>query len=129
MGQFQPNLAQSILRLRKFKSIHMEGQDLFQGERIMKYQKFIDEINRSSLGSLGQFDQTLWREFKLLQIRTIRFLKRRKCVSSIFIKLIIAFCKCVLWFEVFLRWAMWPMGLLFSVLYLVCSDVRLYRYW
>ena len=55
MGQFQPNLAQSILRWRKFKSIHMEGQDLFQGERIMKYQKLIDEIKRSSLGSLGKF--------------------------------------------------------------------------
>ena len=34
-----------------------------------------------------------------------------------FINLIVAFRKCAFWFKLFLRWAMWPMGLLFIFLH------------
>ena len=36
IGQFQPNLAQSILGCRGFKFIQMKDPALFQGEIIMK---------------------------------------------------------------------------------------------
>ena len=36
LGQFQPNLAQSILGLRGFKFVQMKGPALFQGEIIKK---------------------------------------------------------------------------------------------
>ena len=36
LGQFQPNLAQSILGWRGFKFVQMKGHALFQGERIAK---------------------------------------------------------------------------------------------
>ena len=39
LGQFQPNLAQSILGWRGFNFVQMKGPALFQGEIIMKYQK------------------------------------------------------------------------------------------
>ena len=40
LGQFQPNLAQIILRLRGFKIVNMKGQALFQGEIIRKHYFF-----------------------------------------------------------------------------------------
>ena len=36
LGQFQPNLAQSILGWRRFKFVQMKGPALFQGEIITK---------------------------------------------------------------------------------------------
>ena len=39
LGQFQPNLAQSILGWRGFKFVQMNGHALFQGEIITKYRK------------------------------------------------------------------------------------------
>ena len=42
-GQFQPNLARSIIGWRKFKSVQIKGPALFQGE-ITKQQKFINKI-------------------------------------------------------------------------------------
>ena len=36
LGQFQPNLAQSVLGLRGFKFVQMKSPALFQGEIIMK---------------------------------------------------------------------------------------------
>ena len=36
LGQFQPNLAQSILGLREFNIVQMKGPALFQGEIITK---------------------------------------------------------------------------------------------
>ena len=44
LGQFQPNLAQSILGWRGFKFVQMKGPALFQGEIIKKKRKYIDEI-------------------------------------------------------------------------------------
>ena len=41
LDQFQPNLAQSILGWRRFKFVQMKGHALFQGEILMKYQKYI----------------------------------------------------------------------------------------
>ena len=40
LGQFQLNLAQSILGFRGFKFVQMKGQALLQGEIIMKLGKF-----------------------------------------------------------------------------------------
>ena len=37
--QFQPNLAQSILKCREFKFVQIKGQAIFQGEIITKYLK------------------------------------------------------------------------------------------
>ena len=39
LGQFQPNLAQSILGWRGFKFVQMKGPTIFQGEIITKYRK------------------------------------------------------------------------------------------
>ena len=36
LGQFQPNLAQSVLGLRGFKFVQMKNPVLFQGKIIMK---------------------------------------------------------------------------------------------
>ena len=46
LGQFQPNLAQSILGWRGFKFVQMKGTALFQGEIITKYWKYIDKIKK-----------------------------------------------------------------------------------
>ena len=46
LGQFQPNLAQSILRWRGFKFVQMKGPALFQGEIILKKRKYIEEIKK-----------------------------------------------------------------------------------
>ena len=60
MGQFQPNLAQSILGWRGFKFVYMKGSALFQGEIITKKCKYIDEIKKSSSPEpLGQFQPNL----------------------------------------------------------------------
>ena len=82
----------------------------------------------SSLEPLGQFQPNLaqsilrWRGFKLtLQIRNIQFSKIRFSLSlspspSLSLSLSLnnhSFAKCVCYLEMFLRWAMWPMGLLF----------------
>ena len=39
LGQFQPNLAQSILGWREFKFVQMKGPALFQGEIITQIAK------------------------------------------------------------------------------------------
>ena len=44
LGQFQPNLAQSILGWRGFKFVQMKGPALFQGEIITKAWNYIYEI-------------------------------------------------------------------------------------
>ena len=43
-----------------FKVVQMKGYDLFQGEIIMNYWKYIDEIKKSSSPELlhGPFNQT-----------------------------------------------------------------------
>ena len=44
LGQFQPNLAQSILGWRGFKFVKMKGPVLFKGEIFREKRKYIDEI-------------------------------------------------------------------------------------
>ena len=44
LGQFQPNLAQSILGWWGFKISQRKGHALFQGEIITKCEKYIDKI-------------------------------------------------------------------------------------
>ena len=44
LGQFQPNLAQRILRWRGFKFVKMKGHALFQEEIIWTYRRYDDEI-------------------------------------------------------------------------------------
>ena len=75
LGQFQPNLAQSILGWREFKFVQMKGPALLQGEIITKYRKYIDKIKKSSSPEpLGQFQPNLaqsnlgWRGFKFVQM-------------------------------------------------------------
>ena len=75
LGQFQPNLAQSILGWRGFKFVQMKGRALFQGEIITKQWKYIDEIKKSSSSEpLGQFQPNVaqsifgWRGFISVQI-------------------------------------------------------------
>ena len=46
MGQFQPNLVQSILGWREFKFVRMKDHALLQGEIIKKKRKFIGEIKK-----------------------------------------------------------------------------------
>ena len=56
MGQFQPNLAQNILGLREVKFVQIKDHFRFQGERITKYWKYIDEILKySSQKPVGRF--------------------------------------------------------------------------
>ena len=60
LGQFQPNLAQSILRWRGFKFVHMKGPVLFKGEIIREQRKYIDEIKKNLLlqNHLANFNHT-----------------------------------------------------------------------
>ena len=44
MGQFQPNLAQSILGWREFQIIQINGHALHQEEIITEKRKYIEEI-------------------------------------------------------------------------------------
>ena len=46
LGQFQPNLAQSILGWRRFKFVQMKGPVLFQGEIIREQRKYIHKIKK-----------------------------------------------------------------------------------
>ena len=62
IGQFQPNLAQSILMWRGFKFVQMKGHALFQEEIIIKLWKHIDKFKKSSLQNhWANFNQT-WRK-------------------------------------------------------------------
>ena len=81
--QFQPNLAQSILRCRGFKFVQMKGSALFQGEIITKFWKYIDKFKKSfSPEPLSQFQPNLaqtifeWGEFKFLNEGTLLFPRR-----------------------------------------------------
>ena len=47
-SQFQPSLAQNIVRLREFKFVQMKGHALFQRMIITKLGKYIDEIWKPS---------------------------------------------------------------------------------
>ena len=47
LGQFQPNLIQSILGWRRLKFVQMKGLALFQGKIIMKEWKYIDQIKKN----------------------------------------------------------------------------------
>ena len=76
LGQFQPNLAQSISGWREFKFVQMKGPSFFQGDIITKWRKNIDEIKKSSSpGPLSQFQANLaqsilgWRGFNFFQIK------------------------------------------------------------
>ena len=76
LGQFQPNLAQSILGCRGLKFIQMKGPALFQEEIIMKLWKYINEFKKSSFPEpLGQFQPILpqnilgCRGFKFVQMK------------------------------------------------------------
>ena len=57
IGQFQPNLAQSILGRWGLQFVQGKGHVLFKGEIITKYRKCIDEIyfKKSSPELVGQF--------------------------------------------------------------------------
>ena len=75
LGQFQPNLAQSILGWRGFKFIQMKGPALFQVEIITKKWKYVEELKKSSSPEpLSQFKPKLaqsilrWRRFKFFSI-------------------------------------------------------------
>ena len=46
LGQFQPNLAQSILGWRGFKFVQMKGPALFQREIITKLREYIDKFKK-----------------------------------------------------------------------------------
>ena len=116
LGQFQPNLRKIILGWRGFKFPQMKSHILFQGEILTKWLKYIDE-------PLSQFQQNLaqsileWRGLKFMQIKghfnsqkDIRIFYLNQCYC-----IIIALHRCVYWLELFVRWAMWPVGLfLFS---------------
>ena len=62
LGQFQPNLAQSILGWGGFKFLKMKGSALYQGEIITKYKN-----------TLAKFKKPLcifgWRGFKFVQMK------------------------------------------------------------
>ena len=47
LGQFHPNLAQSIPGWKGFKFVQMKGHALLQEEIIIKKQKYIDEIKEN----------------------------------------------------------------------------------
>ena len=66
LGQFQPNLAQSILVQRGFKFIRMKGHAIFQGRIITNLQKYIDEILKNYLlkNHWAKFKQT-WHKASL----------------------------------------------------------------
>ena len=60
LGQFGPNLAQSMLVLWEVKFVKMKGHTLFQGEIIVTLWKNIDDFQIfSSLEPLGQFQPNL----------------------------------------------------------------------
>ena len=59
LGQFQPNMAQSILEWREFKFVQLKGPALFQGEIIMKLRKYNEEFWKSSSKPLSQFQPNL----------------------------------------------------------------------
>ena len=60
VGQFQPNLAQSILRWRGFKFVQIKGPALFQGEIIMNCENTLTKLKKSfSSEPLGQFQPNL----------------------------------------------------------------------
>ena len=76
LGQFQPNLAQSILGWRGFKFVQMKGHTLSQGEIIAKILKLYWKLLKSSSSEpLGQFQPNLaqnmlgWWWFKFVQMK------------------------------------------------------------
>ena len=76
LGQFQPNLTQSIFGWRGFMFVQMKGPTLFQAEIIAKYLKYIDEIkNLFSPEPIAQFQTNFvqsilgWTGFKFVQIK------------------------------------------------------------
>ena len=83
LGQFSsPNLPQSIFGWRIFKLVQMKGHTFFfQGEKITKWWKCIDEIwNSSPPEPLGQFQSNVaqsniwWMGFKFFQVKgQVRF--------------------------------------------------------
>ena len=44
LGQFQPNLPQSMLGCGRFKFVQMKGSAFFQGEIITKLRKYIEQF-------------------------------------------------------------------------------------
>ena len=58
LGQFQPNLAQSIF---EFKFIQMKDHALFQGETITKEWKYIEEIKNLIQNHKANFNQTCYK--------------------------------------------------------------------
>ena len=82
LGQFQTNLAQSILGWRRFKSVQMKGQVLFQIEIIKKNGEKALVKKFFSPEPLGQFQLNLaqsiigWREFKFVLIWFIKRVKK-----------------------------------------------------
>ena len=65
LGQFQPNLAQSILRWGGFKFVQMKGPALFQGEIITKKWKLMTKLkNLLHQNHWAYFNQT-WHKASL----------------------------------------------------------------
>ena len=89
LGHFQPNLAQRILGLRGLKFVQMKSPTLFQGEILMKKQKWIDEIQKSSPEPLSQVEQK--GDKRVLS-------SPNQCYD-----IIIGLLKCVYWFKLVSR--------------------------
>ena len=65
LGQFQPNMAQSILGFRGFMFVQMTGHALIQGEIIANKKNYIENIKKYFCSEpLGQFLQT-WHKASL----------------------------------------------------------------
>ena len=86
LGQFQPNLTQSILGWRGLKFVQMKGPTFFQGEIITKKRKYIDKIKKSSSPNSRKPDYYIYRFVTLCMVSFIHNSALRDADSFSFTK-------------------------------------------
>ena len=126
LSQFQPNLAQSILGWRGFKFVQMKDQTLLQGEIITKITKIHWRNIKNLLlqNNWANFNQ-FWRKASLGEDSNEKTISYHK-VNIFFFFLNQRYD--IIDLNCFLRWAMWPMGLLFIIILPFFVTVKVYTY-
>ena len=87
-----------------------EGPCFFQVDIVMNVRKYIF-FSRLMGPILTQLGEVFTNKDHSI------FKKPKEIMFFLFSNLIIAFHKCVFWFKLFLRWALWPIGLLYYICY------------
>ena len=121
LGQFQPNLAQSTTKklknplstTRKLGTKHpwVKGIQICSngGPRLFpRGRKW-----RNSENTLKKFKNPILTKVDEVFSKKDHSIVKKGIIFFLLLNLIIAFRKCAFWCKLYLRWAMWPMGLLY----------------